>query len=133
MHSCALKLLCDFFHLAMVKEERLCFTDKGDNGFSIIHFILKPGCFGKTLDPRFKQLIAHFQAKYEMLQEVSADIFEGDLTLPWKVHITVAHLPTFLESHQVGMSRYAEQMVEACHADFKKTQKRFKGKPTLKV
>jgi hypothetical protein len=65
-----------------------------------------------------------------MLQEVSADILEGDLSLPWKIHILVSHLPPFLEKHQVGMCRYAEQMVEATHADFKKTQKRFKGKST---
>ena len=58
----------------------------------------------------------------EFVQLVHPDI---KATTPWKVHVIVTHLPLFLKKYQTGMSIYAEQTVEALHADYKKTEKRF--------
>ena len=62
-----------------------------------------------------------------MVQEFATEVLNDDvdLSLPWKLHIICVHLPQFLERHQTGLSKYAEQCGEAVHADFKKTQRRF--------
>ena len=63
-----------------------------------------------------------------MVKEYSEEVLDDgvDLSIPWKMHILVVHLPQFLKRHQVGMQMFAEQTVEATHSDFFKTHKRFK-------
>ena len=84
------------------------------------------GCLGDDLTPDYKERIEHFKRTYELLVEFAHDV-HPDVTfnVPWKVHALVCHLPQFLEKYQTGMSCFAEQCVESCHADYKKTEKRF--------
>ena len=58
--------------------------------------------------------------------EFAADVHpEASLSVTWKVHVLVAHLPQFLRRYNMGMSAFAEQCTESVHHDFKKTAKRF--------
>ena len=71
--------------------------------------------------------IKRFQDSYQNLMEFTNTVLPDHvkLSVTWKVHAVVVHLPKFLSKYEVGMAAFAEQTVEACHADFKRTQKRF--------
>ena len=85
------------------------------------------GCFGNCLDPNYEQLIADFKRKYEVLLDYTENVLPDSVKLstPWKIHCMVVHLPQFLRHYKVAMGVFAEQTTEACHHDFKKTDRRF--------
>jgi hypothetical protein len=47
------------------------------------------------------------------------------LSLTWKIHITISHLPVFLSRFNCGMAKYSEQTAESVHHCMKKTLARF--------
>lgn len=83
------------------------------------------GCFGDYLCPLIVSKIESFSKSYVNLREFSADVLNERLTVSWKVHVVVVHLPQFLKKKKVGMARFAEQTGEAAHAKMKGTLKRF--------
>ena len=76
----------------------------------------------------FEDVIDNFKIKYERLMEYTETVLSPEikLTVTWKVHCLVVHLPQFLRKVKVGMAIFAEQTTEACHSDFKTTERRFK-------
>ena len=98
------------------------------NGWFYIHFHHAEACFGKFLDSNYNNIINNYRHKYELLQEYCQDVLDDglDLSLPWKIHMLVVHLPQWLDRHGEGMRKYAEQTAELCHHDFVQTNKRFK-------
>ena len=61
---------------------------------------------------------------YEVFMEFTKTVLPDDVksSITWKVHCLVVHLPEFLRKFMTGMSIFAEQITEAVHADFKKTE-----------
>ena len=49
-----------------------------------------------------------------------------NLTVTWKIHMVVAHLPMFLADKTDGMAIFAEQTGECAHHAMKKTMQRYK-------
>ena len=83
------------------------------------------GCFSDQLSPNYKDLIETFSVSYLEMQEYCGDFFGLKVTVTWKVHQVTSHLKMFLDRHQTGMSRYAEQTCEAAHAAMKPYKRRF--------
>jgi hypothetical protein len=88
------------------------------------------GCFSNNLDPEFEVLIGNFKSDFILLQEYCKEVLDLIVTTSWKIHALLVHLIPFLRLNNVGMSRFAEQTLEATHSDYKKTWKRFKVSET---
>ena len=81
------------------------------------------------MNPAYRQIIDLYRCKYEAVQEYCKEVLDGiELSITWKIHLIVVHLPQWMDRHSEGLSRFAEQTGEACHHDFSKTNKRFKRK-----
>ena len=84
------------------------------------------GCFGDQLDPNYDQLIENFRDEFLRTQEIiQAHPSGARLSVTWKVHVCIVHLPQFLSRHKVGMSRFSEQCGEAVHHAMKPILSRF--------
>ena len=72
------------------------------------------------------RLIHTYRKRFEDLQEYVEAVLDSSikLTIPWKIHVLVIHLPQWLRIHQKGLSDFSEQTAEACH-HFLKTYRRF--------
>ena len=78
------------------------------------------------MDENYEKLILDFKRKYETLMEYTNSVYpDVKITITWKLHSMVAHLPQFLRHYKTGMSMFAEQCIESAHADYKRTEKRF--------
>lgn len=86
---------------------------------------LKESCFGHSLEPGFEESVTKLKNSFLSLQELVL-IFGKKLSLTWKVHIILCHVVPFVQHHNCGLGRYAEQCGEAIHAKFKPTWARFK-------
>ena len=86
---------------------------------------VKEACFGKNLDPCLRNLMERLKNSFLCAQDVA--IGNGkNLSITWKVHILMCHVVPFVEFHNCGMSRFAEQCGESIHAKFKPTWARYK-------
>ena len=86
---------------------------------------VKDSCFGRTLEPGYQQAIIKFKNSFLSTQEV-ADILGKKLSVSWKVHILLCHVQPFVQYHNCGLSKFAEQCGESIHSKFKPTWNRFK-------
>ena len=89
---------------------------------------IKDSCFGWDLKEGWELKIETFTTKYRELQTYTESALSITLTVTWKIHSLVCHLPTFLSRQQCGMAKFAEQTGESVHAKFKPTLDRHKRK-----
>ena len=83
-------------------------------------------CFGMHLYPEYKDLLQDFKKSYEDLILFCSEKLNLVLTIPWKVHILVIHVPQFLTMNSdFGLGVYAEQVIESSHSRMKPTLKRY--------
>ncbi len=71
--------------------------------------VVKEACFGKELDPNYKQIITDFGIAYMKL----------GISVTPKVHAILVHVCQFLEIHEGnGLGPWSEQASESVHFDF---------------
>ncbi|XP_065672397.1 uncharacterized protein LOC136090170 [Hydra vulgaris] len=89
--------------------------------------VVKDSCFGRTVELEYQQAILKFKNSFLSAQEI-AGILGKKLSISWKVHILLCHVQPFVEYHNCGLSKFAEQCGESIHSKFKPTWNRFKRK-----
>ena len=86
---------------------------------------IKNACFGNDLNPESGHYISKFKNSFLCCQDLALT-FNTKLSITWRVHIVMAHVAPFVQLHNCGLARYAEQVGEAIHAKFKPTWARYK-------
>ena len=86
---------------------------------------IKDACFGNDLNPEFGHYISKFKNSFLCCQDLAFTL-NTKLSITWKVHIVMAHVAPFVQLHNCGLARYAEQVGESIHAKFKPTWGRYK-------
>ena len=77
-------------------------------------------CFGKTVDPNYKEIINKFE-------ECWNDIYiQYGIPFINKAHIIIAHVPQVIKRTGKGLFNQSEEVVEATHALFAKFWERYK-------
>ena len=69
-------------------------------------------CFGFTLDPFYKQVLARFKSVYQKLQA------EFNVSMPNKIHVIVVHVEEFCDLVGRGLAEFSEQETENAHSAF---------------
>ena len=81
---------------------------------------VKKACFGKIVDPRYKEIIKEFEEKW-------LDIYEDfDIYFTYKCHVIIDHIPQAIEKNGKGLFFTSEQVVEASHKKFGVYWERYK-------
>ena len=87
--------------------------------------VVKDSCFGQTLESQYKLVFA--QLKNSLLPTSDlAQVLGENISVSWKFHILLFHVQPFIEYHNCGLSKFAEQCGEPIHFKFKPTWRRFK-------
>ena len=85
------------------------------------------GCFGSVLDPHYRSLIADFRQMFVRAQRhVDALKLGVSLSVTWKIHVLIVHLPDFIDRVGCSMARFSEQTGESVHHAMKKILSRYK-------
>ena len=85
------------------------------------------GCFSESLNANFKTEIEEFKNQFEKLQQFTETDLQKKISVTWKIHVLVAHVPYFIENVAAcGLAKYSEQTCEGTHSSMKHVEKRFK-------
>lgn len=84
------------------------------------------GCFGSDLVSNYRDLIANFKKCFIQTQRYVTSKLDLSLTVTWKIHVLILHLPEFLDRSNCSMARYSEQTGESVHHSMKKVLSRYK-------
>ena len=79
-------------------------------------------CFGFVLDPYFKNVLARFRDKFQLLSN------NFGVSITNKIHIISIHVQQFCELTGKGLGEYSEQETENAHTVFDDTWTRYKVK-----
>ena len=79
-------------------------------------------CFGFTLDPYFKDVLAKFRNNFQLLSR------DFRVTITNKIHIISIHVQEFCELTGKSLGEYSEQETENAHTVFDDTWNRYKVK-----
>ena len=75
---------------------------------------VKAACFSTDfLDPNYKEIIGVFEMTIKDLKTIHG------VNILNKWHITVKHLPQWIDKYQVPLGRYGEQELESLHHRYK--------------
>ena len=88
---------------------------------------VKDSCFGRTLESDYKLAFAKLKNSFLSTQDL-AQVLGKKISVSWKFHILLCHVQPFVEYHNCGLSKFAEQCGEAIHSKFKPIWSRFKRK-----
>ena len=83
-------------------------------------------CFSHNLEPGWRNILDRFITSVWELVSFCKFTLGINLSIPWKIHILVAHLRPFLEKTGEGLADYSEQTGEAGHHKAEVEMKRFK-------
>ena len=88
---------------------------------------VKDACFGMKVHPSYEDFISKFKESFIKLSTECQEKFGVDLSVTWKIHIIINHVPQFLRLiPQHGLGVYAEQVLESSHKHLLPTLNRYK-------